>query len=636
MARRWTIPFVSRKNRMCRIDIYDPSWTESVIELSTNNANAPGVAAEDPFYFEEDDDEDLLSVIRIKTGYINLIETTFGGLDALYPTRWNNRYVEVYYYYELVFRGYIQQQTFENDWCAVPREVSLPVTSILGMTEMFNVSLPSSTPITDIKLGYLMKQLIDYIDSSQNREYSRVVFPHVTDCPEFAGTIHPTVVYEKSSMFNQEYLSSKQPYEGMPFLDLLEAICNAYGWICHDLPDEILFTKFDHEDSGNNPKGYDYYAVNDLATASNRQTLSNDQYAYPMVLDNYMEPCDNDSSITQIMPMRLVTIQHEGDITGSVKADYSHMQCSRIFTYLRNGEEEYLIFLKNVANNMMPDISGDHLLDSNTPSTDGDKLYLADDGISVYDHNGTVQMVMRRVWIWATQGDTLATLYFFKRPILNSDAGYTDMRLKIDVLTGDSLNNLGTHEILYAFTYELWCGDTRVDSHYVSYNGDNYSIELSFNNVPNTGALRLVIKQGGVTMASRWPLLVFDKIELFYKEASYKKYVSSPSEDRLIGDAGGVDDGEVSMLISCQRVDDNMIGSTKINSYFSYYHYLRDSPQTRLQIHMRDKTELPMLKAYINRLQYWRASWRWRLIAMSFHPRDDKYQLTLHRSSTLE
>ena len=189
MAKRWTIPFVSRQSKQCRIDIYDPSWSGAVTELSTNNANAPGVAAEDPFYFEEDDDEDLLSVIRVKTGYINLIETTFGGLDDLHPTLMKNRYVEVYYDSTLVFRGYIQQQTFENDWAAAPREVSLPVISPLGLAE--SLTFEAEMPLTDNKIGYYMKQIIDLLDSSQGTKYGRVTFPQVTNCPEFYGTIRP-------------------------------------------------------------------------------------------------------------------------------------------------------------------------------------------------------------------------------------------------------------------------------------------------------------------------------------------------------------------------------------------------------------------------------------------------------------
>ena len=554
MAKRWTIPFVSRQSKQCRIDIDDPGYTGTVTELSTTNADAPGVPAADPFYFEEDDDEDLLKVVRIKTGYINLIETVQDGLIDLYPIYRKSRYVEVYYDDELVFRGYIQLQSFDNDWCAPPREVSLPVISPLGLLDDFDVSLPSTTPLTDKTLGYYMKQLIDAIDSSQHTPYDSVVFPQVSDCPDFAGTIRPTVLWEDNPEFAQAWVNVKQPYKGVPFRNFLEGICNAYGWICHDMPDCILFTKFDHDDASSSGKKYYYYSISNLETASNRQTLQ-DEYAYPLVLSDYVEPCADDGTISQIMPYKLITANFKGDITKRANAVYSHMQCSRVFTYKHDGNEEYIVFLKNVVGNPMPDISSSNLLDSNTVYESDNRQWLQDDGVCVFDQNGTIRMVMKNMWNWASYGDTVATLYFFNRPILTSDVAYTDMKLLVEVSVSDNINDFGPHEILYDLTYELWSGETLVGSQRVFYNSDNYSVTLSYNNVPNTGALRLVIKNTlNSTLHSRYPLLSFDKIELYYQEETYGKYLSTSNKRTIVGDyVGGAEDANVDMLMSCQR-----------------------------------------------------------------------------------
>lgn len=624
MAKRWTIPFVSRQSKQCRIDIYDPSWSGAVTELSTNNANAPGVAAEDPFYFEEDDDEDLLSVIRVKTGYINLIETTVGGLDDLHPTLMKNRYVEVYYGSTLVFRGYIQQQAFENDWASVPREVSLPVISPLGFAE--SLTFEAEMPLTDNKIGYYMKQIIDLLDSSQGTKYGRVTFPQVTNCPEFYGTIRPTITTSENSSFTQAYLSSSFPYKGNSLYDFLEGICNAYGWICHDLPDQILFTRFDH--TGN----YAYYSVNDLAAATNRQTVS---VSDPMTLGTYMEPCSDDASISQILPLRKLTAKSLGEVISSVKAEYKHMRCSKIYTYNRNGEEEYLVFLENLPYVAAVDISGTYLLDSNTVTLQDNKLFLQDNGINVIDMNGKMMLVMKNLGTWSSSGDTLATLYFYERPVVGVNADHRDMKLRVEVTTGDSLNNLGTYEINCTITYELWCGDTRIDSRDVAYNNDNYSVELSFDNVPNNNALRLVIKNKSASLT--WPLLSFDKIELYYKEGSYAKYSFISREKDYIGDVGYSGEAEIDMLMQCLWIDSNQIGTTIINGASSTYQYLRNT-QDRLQIRMQPKSgqSLSMITAYISRIQYWKSAWRWRLIAMSFNPWNDEYTLTLHHSTTID
>ena len=639
MAKRWTIPFVSQANKQCRIDIYDPGYTGSVTELSTNNADAPGIPAADPFYFEEDDDEDLLKVVRIKTGYINLIETVQDGLIDLYPIYRKSRYVEVYYDDELVFRGYIQLQSFDNDWCATPREVSLPVISPLGLLDDFDVSTPSATPLADKTLGYYMKQLIDAIDSSQHTPYNSVVFPQVSNCPDFVGTIRPTVLWENNPEFAQAWVNVKQPYKGVPFRNFLEGVCNAYGWICHDMPDCILFTKFDHDDASSSGKKYYYYSVSNLETASNRQTLQDDEYAYPLVLSDYVSPSADDGTISQIMSYKLITVNFKGGITKRVRADYSHMQCSRVFTYKHDGNEEYLVFLKNVEGNLMPDISSSNLLDSNTIYESDNRQWLQDDGVCVFDQNGTIRMVMKNMWNWSSYGDTVATLYFFNRPILTSDVAYTDMKLLVEVSVSDNINDFGSHEILYNLTYELWSGETLVGSQSVFYNSDNYSVTLSYTNVPNTGTLRLIIKNTlNSTIHSRYPLLSFDKIELYYQEETYGKYLSTSNKRTIVGDyVGGAEDANVDMLMSCQRIDDNMIGSQELSNFFTSYRYLQTS-QNRLQVRVRPNSgvSLPMMMSYINRIQFWRTAWRWRLIALAFHPWDDEWTLTMHHSSTID
>ena len=66
-AKRWTIPFKSLNGTDCRIDIYDEGYTDTAVELSPNNANAPGYAAAEPIFYEEDNSDNLLNVIRYKT-----------------------------------------------------------------------------------------------------------------------------------------------------------------------------------------------------------------------------------------------------------------------------------------------------------------------------------------------------------------------------------------------------------------------------------------------------------------------------------------------------------------------------------------------------------------------------------------
>jgi hypothetical protein len=124
MARaiRWQVPFISLNGTQCRVDIYQEDWEGGITILSETNANAPAVPAADPFVYEENDSEDTLSdVIRYRTGYLTLIEKEYGGMNDIFPAVNTDRYIEFYYGETLDFTGYIQAQSFENDWSPGPR-----------------------------------------------------------------------------------------------------------------------------------------------------------------------------------------------------------------------------------------------------------------------------------------------------------------------------------------------------------------------------------------------------------------------------------------------------------------------------------------------------------------------------------
>ena len=643
MAKRWTIPFVSKANKQCRIDIYDSSWTGSVTELSTNNANAPGVPAADPFYFEEDDDDDLLKVVRIKTGYINLIETEPNGLSAIYPTTLRNRYVEVYYngdnQRDMVFRGYIQMQTFENDWQAVPREISLPVISVLGMAQYGEFD--QYMPFTDVKLGYYMKKIINFVQqpSGNGYGYSRVEFPDnattLGTIYDFSATIRPTVVTIDNPDFSQALtlFQSKQPYKGISFYDFLEGICNAYGWICHDLPDRILFTKFDHNGK------YCYYEISDLVTAENKtdtgitgadiETLSN------------MSLCSDDSTISNIPAARTVTKKFDGEAITKVNMDFSHEYCTHLYTYQHNDQEEFMAILGRVGS--YPDITGTHVEDNNTLDTPN--FYLTNNGITIIDFNGTKSVVLQGMPSFASSGDELFRLYFYKRPI-NDNTGRTDNKLKFKCKCkwGNTLNALGTDGRIsdaFRFNIKFYCGYRLLytESNIEIY-GDQPDIEIVLKDqsddaihVPVNNSIRVVFEY--VSSPSSSPAdfeFVMQDISLEYQESAARAYLLDETDKILIGDAyGGSENPEVNMLMSAECLNSNLIGAS-LTSGFTNYQYLRN-PQTRLQVKMRGYGS-PLW--YMKKIQFWQTDWRWRLIALSFHPWNDEWTLTMHRSSTIE
>lgn len=640
MALRWRIPFTSRKGYYCHIDIYDPAYTgQSVIELSTTNPDAPAVPAPDPFYFEEDDDQDLLKVVRIKTGYINLVETQFNGLADIYATSLKNRYVEVYYNSVITFRGYLQQQTFENDWCPAPREVSLPVISVLGLAESINFDAEMSS--VDKCLGYYMKQLLRKVEPTDNTaaitRYSRVVFPY-NAAGDFAATIHPTVVTIDNPDFSKTILSASSPYKGITLMTLLEGICNAYGWIVHDMPDAVVFSMFDN---GGTIYYYpvDYSGTADIETAANKTTAPQAEQDVTLQLGNLMEPSADDSTITQIMPCRTVNAKFDGELVSKVDMTLDHMKAQRLFEITETEQgatRKYALATLVNADSNAKDISSSFFV--NNPGITSNWIFSAD-GVVPVDMESQKRIMVQNPANWIGSG-ALFMLIFYKRPMKDPNSGITE-RLKLDyqVAFGNKI-----YAIDYAplrnieLTFRLKCGNVTIDKYVtISTSGDNLQGSIYFDDqeLPNTDSLMLFAFMTNPS-DMLYAIMAFDKLTLGYEEEVGRDYLVNTTDHDIIGVGDGFNDADVDMLINCQRIGSNMIGGTTRN-FLTYYNYMRQQ-QTRLQLRMMQYSggSINAPHTYTNKIIYWMANWRWRLIAMSFHPRDDEYTLTMHRSPVLQ
>ena len=641
MALRWRIPFVSLKGKQCRIDIYDPNYTgQTVTELSTTNADAPGVPAADPFYYEEDDDEDMLKVVRIKTGYINLVETQFGGLTDIYATSLKSRYVEVFYDSTLVFRGYIQQQTFENDWRPAPREVSLPVISVLGLTE--SLSFDAELSLTDKSLGYYMKQLlrkIETIDGAASvSKYNRVLFPG-NAAGDITATIHPTVVTVDSPDFSKTRSSSSSPYKGITLHDLLEGICNAYGWIAHDMPTCILFTQFDNSGT------YYYYPVdysstNDIETLTGRAATQQPETDVELQLGNLMEPSADDSTITQIMPCRTVNAKYDGELVSKVDMTLDHMRAQRLFEITETEQgttRKYALATLVNADSNARDIWSLHL--ANNPGITSDWIFSAD-GVIPVDMESQKRIMVQHPASWVGN-EALFQLIFYKRPMKDPNSSITE-RLKLDyqVAFGNKIYAIDYAPLTRNIELIFWlqCGTFAINkSVTITPSGDELQGSIYFDNqeLPNTNAVTLSVYMANPSDMT-YSIISFDKLSLGYEEVVGRDYLVDITDHEIIGIGSGSDDVDVDMLINCRRIGSNMLGSST-HAFVTYYNYLRQ-PQTRLQLRMMqysgDIINAPF--AYINKIIYWQANWRWRLIALAFHPRDDEYTLTMHRSPVLQ
>ena len=278
MARniRWFVEFKSRSGVNCRVNIYDNDWPAGV------TMGLRGAA--DPFYYEEDDSDDLLNdVMRFRTGYIRVIEQTYGALDDIYPTSTFDRYVEFLYGGNVEFNGYIQVQDFGNILEPGPRVIELPVISPMGLFEQrkFNPIIPP----TSKTLGQLLDMML--VGSS----YQKVTVPDITGIGLWQQVFSLVVSPWNDNYHHSENVGALQKVmEPETYAYLIEGICKAFGWICHDTPQALVFTSFDHTGQ------YAYYPVGHIGDINYKQTESVAVGEYP--LTDYYTPADKDAKMS--------------------------------------------------------------------------------------------------------------------------------------------------------------------------------------------------------------------------------------------------------------------------------------------------------------------------------------------------
>ncbi len=315
MAQRFTIPFVSHKGVSCRIDIYDATYTGDVTTISSTNASTPGYAAETPVVIEEDDSQNLLNVLRYKTGYINLIESSYGSLQSLYPQ--TNTQIQVYVYYgtSLVFFGYIQAQSFENEWGPGPRDIKLPIFSPLAVME--GEVFSENASLSEVTLGECLYECLF--------SYNDVILPKslVSDPDSGVNTplqirINPRIVCP----FNESYgfgipLYGVTPslYAPITYEKFLTAFCNLYGLVAHEFGKTIVFSKYEYTGQ------YVRMQVSELEEDTMDET-GMPTGADVLSLETYFNVATAGSKESIVMPINKLTYNY-GDYIKSVAMDLS-------------------------------------------------------------------------------------------------------------------------------------------------------------------------------------------------------------------------------------------------------------------------------------------------------------------------
>ena len=245
MAKRFYYSFKTMLKRTVTVDIYDRDYSGSAVELNKDVPNSPGCPSVTPVTIEEDNSTDMLDVIRIKTGYLNFIELVEGGLSALYAKDNSQISIEIRFSGNLIFKGYVQAQTFDSEWMSYRRKVKIPIQSYLGTMDEEPTSECDSTGDT----------LFGTIIENNFSRYSYIIMPEIKAEDIDFHSIHPLMMSclnRSLSPYNEDYnfgiaIDGEIPsvYNPITMRVFLENMCKLYGLIAHDVAQNIILTRVD-------------------------------------------------------------------------------------------------------------------------------------------------------------------------------------------------------------------------------------------------------------------------------------------------------------------------------------------------------------------------------------------------------
>ena len=595
MARniRWQVTFKSLNGTTCRVNIYDNDWPASTV--------MPVRGAADPFFFEEDNSDDILNdVIRYRTGYIRIIENYYGELDAIYPSSIFDRYVEFLYGSTVMFTGYIQLQDISNtlefssvqDPC--PREVELPVISPLGLYDQrtFTVSPTPFNPPTTVTLGELL-------DIAMNLgAYEKVTFPDITGTG-FDKTVFSLVVCPFNSDYHHSITSNymDRMFAPQTYAYFIEAICKAFGWICHDTPQALVFTSFDH-------KGlYAYYPKGHIGETNYKQSESVSQAGDD--IENHFTFADSKPKINTILPDTGIAISYEGD-DGNPDFTFDRTYFNGVAQQNAQDPREITSICNLIAPLQLHEVVG-------CGSLSFDSSGKVNPGIGIVAWNGYEGVLISASSSWA-DGKELFAIRLYRKMLPNYS-----FSLSYDIMTSvrniSALENDDEEATLAHFYVTFNSAQDYIEAHFIYHYGQTI--------------------QGGTLLPLDDNFLVFIhniSFEWYLDDEPYAsyKYLPASKGDTIPSTGNPAISSSITMPISLYRFNDRMIGDTVLTTKVTEYPYLF---QRRTELDSVFRGTAPNL--------YHAKMWeylgkKWRIIAQTFHPWSDECRLTLQSSPVLD
>lgn len=630
--KKWTVPFVSLNGTSCRVDIYARDYAgDTVTELSLSNTNAPGCAAANPFEYSEDNDSDLLNVIRYRTGYLRLIEHEYGGLADIYPSVNTDRYVEFYYGETLDFVGYIMAQDFDNDWVAGPRQIDLPIISPLGLANGTRFDYTSYNPPRWMSIQDIIIDCLNKLDGG----YTGFYFPQYIPSSSSLDLVM-TGFYINSLTFcpwgdanDKEAASLEGIYDAKSVEEALTMICTSYGLILHDAAATPCFQRLDWNGD---------YCLKGLDTSRAKYEPSVTDLTAIAEIDS------KDNKESRILPLSKIEVTYDGEI------DVPGMTFNRCRGYLRGSA----IADTELCSNIPKIADFDGTIESAVSIDSNGDLPAGKIALGAFGQGSLSEMIMFQPDSNWTDGYKICSYKFFE---WNGESG----RLRFNHKYGDSIENLNNPQYIsplvtsyYAviavrivsgnYYFSTQSGWQTMDNTLIytkSWINGEADCEVAFLplyvGTPQPLEIEFYAASGN---RSAW-IRTISNVSLINYESAANAYLKSKDKNKRTiegspsNETGSVTQGCSLLIYNSNRIRYNsstVSGNAwvdVVNNEPTYPYLLQAQDRLELDMTMTPQTPATL---YLNRFSLWNSTNKWRVIARSFEAWNDKHTITLHHS----
>ena len=236
MAARYQIPFYDREGDYHYVNVYDTSYTGSVVTLK---------GASIPFETAEDDDDDIFTPLRLQSGYLRVIIEDQSDLEGLLPTTALSRPVELIDASGNVeWRGVIKQEMYSGTWGPTPYQIELPVCSHMAAAGDIPF-VPTGTRVTIASIVYRI------FKTYLGRDFTNVYTPMASSAytmPELKSYISDGIYYpEEDERIDARWHGEDiyLPGGSSTVKEVLEDICRTFGWQYHEYGPDMVFSHSD-------------------------------------------------------------------------------------------------------------------------------------------------------------------------------------------------------------------------------------------------------------------------------------------------------------------------------------------------------------------------------------------------------